>query len=305
MGTTVSRTFSLFLIVASSLAGCRPQTRTVAGGPITLDPTGEIGADVVFERMDYSGLATVLKAAVRRGGKVVAERLKQESNTLESQLIQMSVVGPEATPELFADDEQRLAYWYNARAAWALRLLTTFSRERLEGETQGSGGKDKRDREPETVSADEFYRRPFPLDGRMMTLAGVDLLLEGKFGWKAAVAAPCVIQNRAALPLEPFEAKDSDELIGKRFNEFIDDPDRCVIDVMEMRIMIPPILWRFRGRIMENHRKTYLAEGATLATALLPHTKLSAHRRLQDAIGYECVEAPKGSAELLEELEDD
>jgi len=317
MGTTGSRSkiFLLFLIVASSLAGCGLQTRTVPAEPITLDPAGAVGAAVVFEEMDYSGLAAVLKAVVRRGGKVVADRLMEQSNALEGQLIQMSIAGPETTPKLFAADEQRLVYWYNARAAWALRLLMTFSKERFKdggdvSRTAGVSvrrlfGSDEERKEPQIVSAGEFSARPFPLDGRTMTLADIDSLLEEKFGWKAVAAAPCVMSNRAALPVEPVETKKSGELLDKRFNEFVDDPDRFVIESLDSQILVPSVLWRFRDRILDDHKRTYRAAGATLTTALLPHTRLSAHRRLQDAIGYECAAGPQGSVELLEEFKED
>jgi len=40
-------------------------------------------------------------------------------------------------------------------------------------------------------------------------------------------------------------------------------------------------------------QRTYGAEAATLITALLPHVRGAALRRLQDAIGYRAIEAPR------------
>jgi len=313
MGTTGSKI--VFLIVASSLVGCGLQKTAFRSDPIILDRTG--AADIA-EKMDYSGLAAVLKAGVGRGGELTARELSEQSKTLEDQLVLMSAVGPKMKPHLFETREARLVYWYNARAAWALKLLMTFSLEHIEDSggvsqtVRSSLGKlfssDDDDDEPETMPANTLTGRPFPLDSRTMTLADIDSLLEEQFGWKSAVAAPCVASNRAVIPTKPFDTtdmKNAAELIDRRFNEFVDDRDRFVIDVPCSRILVPPVLWQFGDRILADHKKLYRTTGATLTTALLPHVRLSAHRRLQDAIGYKCVGGPEGQAELLDKLKKD
>ena len=77
----------------------------------------------------------------------------------------------------------------------------------------------------------------------------------------------------------------------------MDDEQRFVIDIERKRILVPPVLWQYRSRLIEAHHKTYATRGANLTTVLLPFVEGSAHRRLQDAIGYRCVKA--GSSLLV------
>ena len=88
--------------------------------PITLDVTN------VKATVDYSKLAKVLNRVVNKDGQVDTFRMngvnKKYSQLLKDQLKLLAVTGPNATPELFSTLEQRVAYWYNARAAWAIEL---------------------------------------------------------------------------------------------------------------------------------------------------------------------------------------
>ncbi len=62
-------------------------------------------------------------------------------------------------------------------------------------------------------------------------------------------------------------------------------------------MLVPPVLWQFRGRLTAEYNREHRTEGATLVTALLGYTSGSAQRRLQTAMGYREVEAL--SRELL------
>jgi len=234
--------------------------------PVALDVTGLAPA------ADYKHLAAVLETAVQEGGMVDPSALKRHAEALDAQLGLLAVTGPSATSELFHTPEDRLAYWYNARAAWAMKLVLL-------------------DNVPKRITERKLRSRPFPLDGRLMTLADIDAILSADEDWRTVVAAPGVCLLRAALPAVPFTAGDVRRRITRRLGEFIDDPDRFVIDVEHRRILIPPVLWRFRDRLIDAHNETYGTDGATLTTALLPLVGGSAHRRLQDAIGYRAVRA--------------
>ena len=246
--------------VLCALPGCGP-TRAVV-----LDTRG------VRPEVDYGDLAAVLERAICEDGKLKPSALKEAVARLDAQLKLLAVTGPTVTPALLPRAEDRLAYWCNARAAWCMKLAL-------------SAGT------PETLRARELEDRPFPLDGRTMTLREIDAVLSAGHGWLATVAAPGVRAQRARLPGAPFTAASVRAELRKRFGQFIDDADRFVIDVEGRRILVPPVLCRFRSRLIEDYHKRNRTEGATLTTALLGWVTGSAHRRLQDAVGYTCAPA--------------
>jgi|ETNmetMinimDraft_30_1059905.scaffolds.fasta_scaffold53527_1 hypothetical protein len=257
-----------FSVVAMFVGGCTGPWWQGEPQAITLDTSG------VAAKVDYNELAVVLKETASKDGAVWAKDMDAVVDRLDAQLKRMAVAGPTVAPHLFPTPQGRLAYWYNARAAWVLKLLVNYR----EGD----------------VSVGRFRRTPVPVDGRTMTLEDVDALLLDQFGWQALVAAPGVSSSRAALPSEPVEVKETADLIVRRFNDFIDDEARFEIDIPGRRICVPPVLWRFRAKLIADHNRTYRTRGATLATALLAQTSGSAHRRLQDAVGYKCIRAEAG-----------
>ncbi|MBT3201010.1 MAG: hypothetical protein HN350_13995 [Phycisphaerales bacterium] len=287
------RTTVTILAAAASIIGCNPKLTPRALNPITIE-TKNITAQV-----DYSGLDAVLKAAVKPDGEILPEKLRDNAKMLEGQLMLMTLAGPKTKPALFTNDHARLNYWYNARAAWSLRLMLTFSDERIKADETKIG------EDPFWIITNDgptvktFNSRPFPIDGRSMTLALIDELLRDDFGFQAAIGAPGVDPLRAAIPDKSFDSTNAGTLIYERFNGFIDDSKRFVIDVPTRQIQVPPVLWQFSQHIITEHSEIYDASGANLTTALLPMVKLSPHRRLQDAVGYACIKAPAEKIPLI------
>lgn len=255
-----SASWGLLVLGACWGGACAPR----AIEPIRFDSTG------LRPAADYRGLAVVLRRSVTAGGMLDRRRLADCIDRLDAQLALLAVTGPDASPGLFVTEEDALAYWYNARAAWAIKLASL-----LEG-----------DKPPRRELLED---RPFALDGRTMTLCGIDAVLAGHDDWRVLVAAPDVRFSRAGLPAKPLSASNVHTRIAGRINEFLADPKRVVLDVERKEIRIPPVLWRFRGRIIEEHRKACGAEAATFTTALLPHASGRALRRLQDAAGFAAV----------------
>ena len=246
--------------------------------PITLDTRGVVPA------ASYDGLAEVLATAVRRNGLANAEMLKKHAAALDAQLKLLAVTGPTATPKLLPTEAHRLAYWYNAHAAWSMKLLLV-------------------EECPAEVHRSRLEGRPFPLDGRTMTLRLIGRELERDEDFRTAAAVPGATTQHARLPGKPFEAKGIRRRIAERFAELIDDPLRFVIDIPHQRIVVPRCVWEVRERILRRHWRTYGVGGATLTTALLGHVSGSPHRRLQDAIGYRVVAAAE-KLTLVDEQED-
>ncbi len=253
--------------VLIALAGCSEPLEHV----VLLVPAPE-------PKVDYGDLAFMLDKGVTTDGLLIPKVIEKNIVRLDQQLKLMKVTGPSVTPELFTSDDAKLAYWYNARAAWAMKLAVLCDC-------------------PEDVDIREYTEQAFILDGRRMVLEDIDEILAGYDDWRILVTAPGVTLGRARMPDEPFVADDVRERIGKRFNAFVDDRKRFVIDIAGKTVRVPNILWSFKKDLITQYESSYATEGATFITALLPHTSGSAQRRLQDAIGYRS--APRGQSLLL------
>jgi hypothetical protein len=250
------------------------------GSPIrvTLDTAG------VAASTDTGELAVVLTRCLTSDGSIIPEALNNQRDKLNVQLKRFVVTGPSASPGLFADEDAAIAFWYNARTAWSLKLAmeTAF---------------------PQEICPEQIRELYFPLDGKTMTLSQIDSIL-GKYAWQAQVAAPGACLDRAHLPKRPFTAGDVRGRIVKRLNSFINDPRRFVVDVQHKRVLVAPILWQHRQEIIDQYDSGYGTKGANLLTALIPHVSGSALRRIQDAIGYETVPMTEREFKLdLEKIE--
>ena len=244
------------------MLGCRQ----MGPAPVTVDPYP------ANPRVDYSDLAIVLNRAVDEGGFLRSYEVADVQDRLDRQLALLAITGPTATPELFADADADIAYWYNARAAWAIKLSA------MRGCSPS----------PSTSS---FEHIRFRLDGRMMTLRLIDDELAGFDDWRIVAAAPCVRLRRSALAREPFDPATVREAAVERFNDYAADSDRFVIDVEHRQVPYNHAIWRFRDRIIAEYERSYGTRGVSLNTALLPHISGLGQGRLQAAVGYKPVPA--------------
>ena len=284
---TPRRGAALLVLCVACVGGCRGPAPSASLGVVRLtgDRPASARAAERPDRVSYAEVADVLTAALCSEGKLRIDRLKASADALDAQLRLLESLGPTASPELFASPADRLAYWYNARAAWAMKIALLAWPDEPDGD----------------VDFDVFDRQWFRLDGREMTLAAIDDLLAAEFGWRAAVASPGVRIDRAPLPAEPFDPATVEAAVQPRVEAFVDDAERVIVDVEAREVRVPQILWRFRGEIVDCHHRTYHTRGATLTTALLSCVGGRAERRLQLAIGYEPV--PRGRGDALDVCE--
>jgi hypothetical protein len=257
-------------LAAGFSAGC-----TGSPAPVRPETSG------LSPAVNYAPLREVLRASVTRRGLLVPLGVRETRASLETQLGLLALTGPTETPDLFSRQEDLLAYWYNARTAWALylSLLHDFE-DRL---------------------ADQYIReREFFIDGRWMTLRGIDSLLSEFDDYRVVVAAPGVSEQRARLPREVFLPEKIRETIEERFNEFVADPDRFRIDIACREIRIPCVLWSVRDRVKQAFRRRYGRQEVPLRVALAWQVQGKARRRLEDAVGFRSVRA--GNAYCLAEI---
>jgi hypothetical protein len=255
-----------------AIVGCPERERPLPPiPPIQLDLAG------VTSEANYDDLSAILGKVIDADDKVDPDLLKKRAGRLDARLKRLAAAGPTATPALFPSPEDRLAYWYNARTAWSLKLWVEANC-------------------PRELTARQFEDRSFPLDGRRMTIGDIDAALSADADWRVLVSAPDIRLCGARLPRAAFTPADIRAGVAERFNEFVDDEDRFVIDVEGRRILVPSVLWRFRERLTEEYRAKSGVQDAGFGTVLLPLVSGSAHRRLQDAVGYRAVEAPPNRA---------
>ncbi len=219
------------ILAACAAAGCAPAT-----GPVELNTRG------VTPRVDYSNLAVVLKECVDPQGQVLPEILDRYAHRLDVQLKLMAVTGPTKTPAFFTTQDDRLAYWYNAAAAWSMKLALAA-------------------KFPEEMNEPELHRRAFPLDGGKMTLHEIHDLLRKDADFRVALLVPCVCVREGPLPATPLTGADFRRRIDEAFNRYVADPKRLVIDVENRCILFPPGLWRVRDRLIGQYEKTYGMRG--------------------------------------------
>jgi len=234
--TVMQRTLTNIAIVllAALACGC-PSTATPA--PIVVATQG------VAPAVDYSNLSAVLGKVVTSDGLISCSALRESTARLDAQLALLAITGPSKTPQLFPTDDDRAAYWLNARAAWAMKLAQAAGCPR------------------ESIEPALLLDRQFNLDGRMMNLPQIDAILAADRDWRTDVVAPCVCLERAALPARPFTGKDVRGRIEAAFDELVNDPRRFKIDVAAYRVLVPMALWDRREQLTREYDREYGGQG--------------------------------------------
>ncbi len=264
-------------------AGCSPDPVSPGKAPLNLSPRA-----AAPPALSYAGLAKVLKEAVNKDGVLIAGEVRWVAADLDKQLVLLAATGPTTAPQQFASEgdtaaaDKTLAYWYNARAAWSIKLAML-----------GRTG--------ETISRALLEQRLFDIDGRTMTLADIDSLLQADADWRTLPAAPGVLWQNAALPRQPLEARGIRSQIATRFEQFVHNDQRLIADDRPREILVPPPLQAAQARAISSYEASSGASGVTLTTALLPVVHGPALHRLQDLVGYRCVQAPwSGKLAIIE-----
>jgi hypothetical protein len=263
MGMFLPRYRWLWLLVAFGALSCRSEPAEL---PAPAAPA------VASQPARASGLADVLAHAVTAGGWVVVDNLEEHAASLDGYLAYLAAHGPTATPAEFPNRADRLAYWLNARAACSLKL----------GLLAGCG--------PRMTPTQ--LARAWPVDGRPLRLADIDAGLAAEGGWLALAGSPGVTMDRAPLPARPFSPTDVEAALQERLETFLSDNARVVIDVEARQLRLPPIVWGRRDQLIERYAKAYRAASPTFWSALQDVVNGPARRRLQDAVGYQLMQAP-------------
>jgi len=238
--------------------------------PIAVTPRAHDG-DATFD-----DLAAVLSAAVTAEGEVDATALAVHLPRLDRQLSLLA--GPWPTDSASALSDRRLAWLYNARMAWSLRIV---ARELHPLARRGDCFA-----LPETIARRRLLGTPFPLNGRQTTLDEIDRRLAEADDFRLAVSAPGASDLVGRLATEPFSADSVRRLLARRFCDTVGDDRRVRVDHDSRSLCVPPALWRFASQLRGQYNRRFRTRDASLATALRPYLDATGRRRTADAMGY-------------------
>ncbi len=260
-------------VVALALAaGCASPPHGAA--PIEVEP-------VAVDAIDFDDLAVVLAATVGEGAgaEVDATALAVHLARLGRQTAQLAGSWPDAA--VGPGSDMRLAWLYNARAAWSLRIVAR--------EMQSAGLRGDRFILPEAISYERLTQSSFVMDGRMTTLAAIDRELAGWDDYRIGVLAPGATDLDGPLPREPFDAETVRSRLDDRFDAYLQDEARLVIDHADRVVRIPPALALAADGVVAAYNRRFATEGATLTTALRIGLGVGGRRRMEEAMGYRTV----------------
>ena len=271
-GNTICCVKRLLLIVLFSLSGVLYQV--VGCGGQTRRDALPVVLEAIEASTDISGFSVVLSQVVDNRGRLIPARLAGVHDRLVAQLKRMAAYGPTATPEMYPDENSRLAYWYNARTAWSIRLA--------EMSLHGN----------ELLGREQFTRS-FPLDGRIMSLNKIDSILlslaRGSGDFRIAACVPGVRAGYAPLPQKPFSRDGFQERLCEQLNRLVLDENRFVIDIEHKRVLVPPMLWACRDMVISKYQQRFGRCRVNLLTAMGVYLNPRARFRLRNALGYRIV----------------
>jgi len=240
------------------------------------------------EAADFEDLAVVLAAAVDDRGRFDPTALVTQLPRLNRQLGRLARPWPAEARE--AGSDVRLAWLYNARAAWSLRIVA--QQRDLVGPGQD------RYALPETISRRRLLDTPFTLDGRIGSLRRIDDELAAMADFRIAAAAPGATDLAGRLPRRPFEPATIGSAVAERFSEYVCDDRRVIIDHAARRVRVAPALHRARPDAIARYHERFGTTGAMFTTALGPYLNDRARRRMSSATGYRS-EVRRGPAGIV------
>jgi len=267
-------------VLGAALSGCAP----TGPGPEPLVLAGISGP----EPAGFADLTVVLAAVVDDRGRIDPTALATCLPRLDRQLA--ALARPWSDEARQSGSDVRLAWLYNARAAWCLRIIAR--QRRLTGVGQDEYAL------PGTIDRARLLDSSFPMDGGSTSLRQIDRELAAMDDFRIACAAPGATDLVGLLPGEAFAADTIRATVPGRFNDYVRDDRRIVIDHAARRLRVPPALHKARWAAVLRYNERFSTTDAMLITALGPYLDDRARRRLAAATGYR-AEVRSGPAGIL------
>ena len=225
------------------------RTLSVSASPLALPPEG----------FDYGWWDEALGRWVR-GSAVDYHAVLADEEALRRFVATLAVSGPQATPQRFTTEPERLAYYVNAYNA--LTLFGVVDNWPIDSVHDVHGWLDPR------AGFGFFYGLRFPLDGGSINL--YDLENEVIRGFRDArihAAINCASKSCPALAPHAFEPTTLDEDLDRVTRDFCSNPPHVRIDDSASKIRLSAIFDWYRTDFEEHARR--LGRPATIEDFIL------------------------------------
>ena len=247
---------------------------SVDAEPLALPPNG-------FEYTWWNG---ALGRWARDGG-VDYDAVRAEEKDLRRFVATLGAVGPKSTPERFATEPERLAYYLNAYNA--LVLFAVIDNWPLTSVHDVHGWLDPRE------GFGFFYGLRFPLDGDLTNLYDLENgVIRGFLDARIHAAVNCASKSCPSLAPYAFEPATLDEQLDDAMRAFCSDASHVRVDDEAREIHLSAIFDWYRSDFEEHARR--LGRPATLVGFVSAFVAPRAAEALEHAerAGYELVFQP-------------
>jgi len=258
----------LALFVAGG--GCTPGAGTT---PVAKAPATEDGS------ITFDDLAVVLAAVVDQADRIDATALAVQLPRLQRQLRHLGRPWPANVSAGRSD--ARLAWLYNARMAWSLKIVSD--------ELRPLNGRADTLYLPKSIDRKRLLATEFHLAGAVATIEGIDRELAQYDDFRLAASAPCASDLAGPLAMEPFTAQTVRTQLPERFNHTFADNNRVVVDHDGRRLYLPPAMWAQVPLLTAQYNRRFNTHDATFPAAVGPYLDVRGRDRMADAMGYEVV----------------
>lgn len=260
----------MFGLAAAALFGCGPKTIVPAVQPLT-DSSAKI---------DWSDWALTLSRCVR-DGRVDYRNLQTEGSALDRFLSLVARVGPETTPDQFADRNAQIAYFINCYNATIVRSVLALRRNHVLPARTPLYFEDRYQ-----FRIDGRLRTPAELRRAVMDLAGDD--------WRVRMALCDGTLEGPPLWRRVYLPDMLDGQLTFVTRSVLDSPE-----VVQIKHGYPERLLLWRG-LFENHAKMirdyerqYATTDATILNVLGLWSNRTRREELNTAIGYPVEPMPR------------
>lgn len=227
----------------------------------------------------YAPWEATLARVVSEDGLVAYAALQENHAELDYFLLQVAQVGPASCPSLFADRQQRTAYYLNVYNAWAMRAaLAMYPLDSVYDKDTSTRGQFR------TMSI-------VRVDGCMMSLAQLETkLLEVADDPRVLFAINAAAWGEPLISRTPYMAATINTQLHQAVRRSLRAGRGVYIDHEKMRLEISGPLARHRDWLVHWHMQRYGLPDSNVYNTLLAVCDWQVRQQLNRAVGYKIVE---------------
>ncbi|HKQ47400.1 MAG TPA: DUF547 domain-containing protein [Phycisphaerae bacterium] len=249
-------------------------------GPRTIEPVVQPTASAPPARLDWSDWGLALSRIVHED-RVDYRRLQEDPAPLDRFLAMSACVGPDSTPDQFADREARLAYAINCYNAMMVRSVLAL---------------DRQGKLPTHAPFDLESRYEFRIDGQSRSPGDLrrlaEVLAEGDWRVRLTLCDGTVegppLWRRVYLP----EMLDAQLTYVAR--SALTSPEVVRIDHgLDKRLLLWRGIYEIRDGLVQDYERRHQTNQATMLNVLGEWSNRTRREELNSAIGYAVAPIPR------------